>query len=125
MADCLDCYACGLSSVDPLEMEGSVYNSDPEDPMGKMYNETCSSFATFQVEFPEAMSKWVRSCPPDVKSCFWATGGLNEESKKAQCVILSFSLPEAFREPLKCISGAYLELKRRLLEAYWEPTWSL
>ena len=79
-SDCLDCYACGLSIADPVE-EGFSYNTDPEDPLGKMYNETCSSFATFQIESPSAMSKWIRPCPPDVKSCFWAQGMLNDESE--------------------------------------------
>lgn len=87
VASGLDCYACGLPAVDPIE-EGFAYNLDPEDPLGKMYNETCNDFATFQQEFPaEALRKWQRPCPPAVKSCFWAKGALNGESKISGSVV--------------------------------------
>ena len=43
-ADSIECYACGLSMIDPIE-DKQTYNMDPDDPGGKMYNETCIVFA--------------------------------------------------------------------------------
>ena len=76
----LDCYACGLSMVDPIE-EKHLYNLDPDDVTAKMYNETCTIFDTWLLEYSSSMTKWVRPCPPDVQSCFWAKGTYNDESK--------------------------------------------
>ena len=76
----LDCYACGLAMVDPIA-ELFPYNLESSDPEGKMYNESCTLFATYQIEHPDSMKKWVRPCPLNVKSCFWAEGSYQGESK--------------------------------------------
>ena len=39
-----------------------------------MYNDTCSRHEIMMQNKPEAKSKWVRTCPKGVKSCFWAQG---------------------------------------------------
>ena len=82
---CLDCYACGLGMVNP-SAEGFRYNMDQHDKEAKMYNETCTLFETFLGEYPASMSKWIRPCPENVVSCFWAKGSYNGESN----CILSF-----------------------------------
>ena len=79
-ADSIECYACGLAMIDPIE-DKQTYNLDPDDPEGKMYNETCIVFDTFLLEHPKIMSKWLRTCPENVKSCFWAKGGYNSEGE--------------------------------------------
>ena len=50
------------------------YNSDPADTEAKMYNDTCSRHEIMLQNNPDAKSKWVRTCPKNVKSCFWAQG---------------------------------------------------
>ena len=79
-ADCIECYACGLAVIDPIQ-EGHVYNLDPDDPKGKMFNETCVVFDSFLLDHPKSMDKWIRPCPDKVESCFWAKGEYNGESK--------------------------------------------
>ena len=54
---------------------------DPDDTGGKMFNETCISFDSFLLEYPQSMNKWLRMCPENVKSCFWAKGAYNGEGK--------------------------------------------
>ena len=39
-----------------------------------MYNDTCSRYEIMMQNKPEAKDKWIRTCPKDVKSCFWAQG---------------------------------------------------
>ena len=44
-----------------------------------MYNDTCSRYEIMMQNKPEAKSKWIRTCPTGVKSCFWARGmGIGE-----------------------------------------------
>jgi hypothetical protein len=80
LTSALDCYACGLGMVDPLS-ENFAYNLEPGDTVAKMYNETCTVFEAFLAEYPNSMNKWIRPCPPNVVSCFWAEGSYNSESK--------------------------------------------
>ena len=80
--DCIDCYACGLSVVDPVE-DGYSYNLDPDDHSGRMFNETCIVFESYLLDYPQSMGKWIRSCPENVKSCFWAKGAYNGEGKSS------------------------------------------
>ena len=67
--DSIECYACGLAMIDPIE-DKQTYNMDPDDPGGKMYNETCIVFDTFLLEHPKIMSKWLRTCPKNVRGEF-------------------------------------------------------
>merc|ERR1711997_248776 len=60
--DCIECYACGLSVVDPIE-DGYSYNLDPDDHKGRMFNETCIVFESYLLDYPNSMNKWIRSCP--------------------------------------------------------------
>ena len=80
LADSLDCYACGLYMISP-EKDGFQYNVDEYDVNAKMYNESCTGFDTYLVEGSKPMSKWIRPCPPNVISCFWAKGSYSDESE--------------------------------------------
>ena len=51
-----------------------TFNTDPADTSAKMYNDTCSRYEIMMQNKPEAKDKWIRTCPKDVKSCFWAQG---------------------------------------------------
>lgn len=79
LAESLECYSCGLGMISP-EKDGFTYNIDEFDVNSKMYNESCTGFATYLVEGSKAMNKWVRPCPPNVINCFWAKGSYNDES---------------------------------------------
>ncbi len=61
--------------------DGFSYNLDENDPVSRMYNETCTLFDTYLVEFPNSMNKWLRPCGDNVVSCFWAQGSYNDECK--------------------------------------------
>ena len=50
-ADSIECYACGLAMIDPVVVDNQKYSLDPDDPGGKMYNETCIVFEHFFVSF--------------------------------------------------------------------------
>ena len=80
LAESLECYSCGLGMISP-EKDGFTYNIDEFDVNSKMYNESCTGFATYLVEGSKAMNKWVRPCPSNVINCFWAKGSYNDESK--------------------------------------------
>ena len=79
-ANGLDCYACGLNMISP-DKDDLPYSIDEFDVNSKMYNESCTGFVTYLVEGSNAMNKWVRPCPANVDSCFWAKGSYNYESK--------------------------------------------
>lgn len=51
-----------------------TYNTDPTDTSAKMYNDTCARYEIMLQNKPETKSKWIRTCPTGVKSCFWAKG---------------------------------------------------
>ena len=90
LADSLDCYACGLYMISP-EKDGFQYNVDEYDVNAKMYNESCTGFDTYLVEGSKPMSKWIRPCPPNVISCFWAKGSYSDESEYYYCTRDTFS----------------------------------
>jgi len=69
----IKCVSCGLAFIDPME-DNQKYSTDPADTEAKMYNDTCSRHEIMMQNKPEAKSKWVRTCPKGVKSCFWAQG---------------------------------------------------
>ena len=54
---------------------------EPMDVESKMYNESCTLFSSYQIEHPDSMKKWLRPCPLNVKSCFWAEGSYEGESE--------------------------------------------
>ena len=39
-----------------------------------MYNDTCSRHEIMIQNNPDALPKWIRTCPKGVKSCFFAQG---------------------------------------------------
>lgn len=69
----IKCVSCGLEFIDPTEND-QIYNTDSKDIASKMYNDTCSRYEIMMLNNPDAKSKWIRTCPKDVKSCFWAEG---------------------------------------------------
>jgi len=64
------CFACGLEEIDPERDEPGSYGDSRREGVPKtkkMYNHTC--------DIAEKMGfddRWVRTCPPGVRSCFWA-----------------------------------------------------
>ena len=72
ISDSISCYACGLEEIDPENDNAGSYGDIRKEgtPAGKkMYNHTCDIADDMGLD-----DKWVRKCPPGVKSCFWAKG---------------------------------------------------
>ena len=75
-AEPIKCFACGLEEVNP-ELDGLIYGDfrrqgvkDAEAKDGKtrmMYNHTCDIAEEMGID-----DRWLRTCPPGVRSCFWA-----------------------------------------------------
>jgi len=74
----IECFACGLPMIDPTK-DNSTFSLDPYEPKSKIYNESCTIYKQYQLEYPEYMNKWVRKCPAGSTNCFWAKGTLNAE----------------------------------------------
>ena len=74
----IECFACGLPMIDPTK-DNSTFSLDPYEPKSKIYNESCTIYKQYQLEYPEYMNKWVRKCPAGSTNCFWAKGTLNVE----------------------------------------------
>ena len=72
----IKCFACGLEEVNP-ELDGQIYGDfrregvkQAEAKDGKtrmMYNHTCDIADEMGID-----DRWLRTCPPGVRSCFWA-----------------------------------------------------
>jgi hypothetical protein len=78
----MSCYTCGLEDIDPeYDVVGSYGDIRKEGtPTGKkMYNHTCDIADELGVD-----DKWLRKCPPEVKSCFMAEGRYEKQSKVLQ-----------------------------------------
>lgn len=77
----ISCYACGLEEIDPeKDVPGSYGDARKEDTYKagqKMYNHTCDIADNLGLD-----EKWVRKCPPGVKSCFWAKGNYKYQRKR-------------------------------------------
>ena len=79
VADSISCFTCGLEDVDPeMDVKGSYGDARKDGtPEGKkMYNHTCDIADEMGLD-----DKWVRKCPAGVKSCFWAQGRYDSQSK--------------------------------------------
>ena len=79
VTESISCFACGLEEFDPEDdVEGSYGDIRKEGtPDGKkMYNHTCDIADELGLD-----DKWVRKCPPAAKSCFWAEGRYDKQSK--------------------------------------------
>ena len=75
----VSCFTCGLEEIDPeIDNPGSYGDERKEGtPAGKkMYNHTCDIADELGLG-----DNWVRKCPPGVKSCFWAEGAYDKQSK--------------------------------------------
>ena len=78
--DGISCYACGLEEVDPeIDEPGSYgdFRKEGTPPGKKMYNHTCDIADETGLDD----QRWVRKCPAGVKSCFWAKGNYEKQSK--------------------------------------------
>ena len=75
----ISCYACGLEEFNPENDKPGSYGDIRKEgtPDGKkMYNHTCDIADDLGLD-----AKWERQCPPGVKSCFWAEGRYDKQSK--------------------------------------------
>ena len=61
--------------IDPIS-DGYEYSWDPYaiSPKARMYNESCSIYKQYQLEYKDYMRKWKRKCPEGVTNCFWSKG---------------------------------------------------
>ena len=83
--DRISCYACGLEEVDPeVDEPGSYgdFRKEGTPPGKKMYNHTCDIADETGLED----QRWVRKCPVGIKSCFWARGNYENQSKTFLCI---------------------------------------
>ena len=81
----LSCITCGLEDIDPEKDEEGSYGDErtkgykPEKKL-KMYNHTCD-IADELIVGGKHGDNFIRKCPPGVKSCFWAEGRYDKQSK--------------------------------------------
>ena len=81
----LSCITCGLCEIDPEKDEEGSYGDErtkgykPEKKL-KMYNHTCDIADELMVGGKHG-DNFIRKCPPGVKSCFWAEGRYDKQSK--------------------------------------------
>lgn len=77
----IQCYACGLPKVDP---EGDIKGSYGK----KLYNHSCIDFINHlnrkgkSIQGNDYESKFIRTCPVGVKSCFGAKGFYDRDDEK-------------------------------------------
>ena len=82
----IQCYACGLEEVNP-ELDGKVYGdfrregvkqAEAADGITRMmYNHTCDIAEEMGID-----KRWLRTCPPGVRSCFWAEARYDKQGNK-------------------------------------------